>query len=183
MTWNVRPESFDTPEATRLRRDYYDEVASRYWRRPATPAEIDKGLAGDPPDRLAPPTGEFVVGRYEGVPQSCGGVLLLDGPGTRPGPHPGSRTAELTRVYVRPAVRGTGGGRALLAVLEAAARRLGATRIALDTRLDLVEARGLYAACGYAEIPAYNQGPYAEIWFGKDLTDPPRTGPSRTQVE
>lgn len=163
MKWNVRPESFGTPDALSLRRDYYDEVASRYWRRPATQAEIDEGLADDPPDRLAPPTGEFVVGRYEGVPRSCGGVLLLDGPG--------SRTAELTRVYVRPAVRGTGGGRALLAALEAAARRLGATRIVLDTRLDLVEARGLYAACGYAEIPAYNEGPYREIWFGKDLTD------------
>lgn len=165
MNWIVRPESFDTPGATRLRRAYYDEVASRYWRRPATDAEVDEGLADDPPDQLVPPTGEFVVGRYEGVPGSCGGVLLLGGPG--------SRTAELTRVYVRPAVRGTGGGRALLTALEAAARRLGATRIVLDTRLDLVEARGLYAACGYAEIPAYNEGPYREIWFGKDLTDTP----------
>ncbi|MET9557730.1 GNAT family N-acetyltransferase [Streptomyces sp. NPDC006645] len=165
MNWNVRPESFATPEATRLRRDYYDEVASRYWRRPATEAEIDEGLAEDPPDGLAAPTGEFVVGRYGGEPQSCGGVLLLDGPG--------SPTAELTRVYVRPAARGTGGGRALLTALEAAARGLGATRIVLDTRLDLMEARGLYAACGYAEIPAYNEGPYSEIWFGKDLTDAP----------
>ncbi|MFC8077692.1 GNAT family N-acetyltransferase [Streptomyces sp. NPDC057307] len=177
MNWNVRPEFFGTSEATRLRRDYYDEVASRYWRRPATAAEIDEGLADDPPDRLTPPTGEFVVGRYEGVPQSCGGVLLLDGPGSRtpeltgaPGP---ARVAELTRVYVRPAVRGTGGGHALLAALEAAARRLGATRMVLDTRLDLVEARGLYAACGYAEIPAYSEGPYSEIWFGKDLAAAP----------
>jgi hypothetical protein len=40
----------------------------------------------------------------------------------------------------------------------------------LDTRLDLVEARSLYVRHGYAEIPAYNQGPYAEIWYGKDLT-------------
>ncbi|MET4926597.1 GNAT family N-acetyltransferase [Streptomyces sp. PSRA5] len=165
MNWIVRPESFGTSDATRLRRDYYAEVASRYWHRPATAAEIDEGLADDPPDQLTFPTGEFVVGRYEGVPRSCGGLLLLDGPGPR--------TAELTRVYVRPAVRGTGGGRALLTALESAARRLGATRIVLDTRLDLVEARGLYAACGYAEIPAYNEGLYREIWFGKNLTDAP----------
>ncbi|MFC8824428.1 GNAT family N-acetyltransferase [Streptomyces sp. NPDC057137] len=171
MNWNVRPEFFGTSDATRLRRDYYAEVASRYWRRPATEAEIDEGLADDPPDRLTPPTGEFVVGRYEDVPQACGGVLLLNGPTSRTAEP--TRVAELTRVYVRPAVRGTGGGRALLAALEAAARRLGATRIVLDTRLDLVEARGLYAACGYAEIPAYNEGPYSEIWFGKDLTDAP----------
>ena len=166
MSWHVRPESFATPEATRLRRDYYDEVASRYWKRPATGAEIDAGLADDPPDRLVPPTGEFVVGRYDGVPRACGGVLLLPA-------GPGPRTAELTRVYVRPAVRGTGGGRALVTALETAARHLGATRVVLDTRLDLVEAQGLYAACGYAEIPAYNEGPYREVWFGKDLVQAP----------
>lgn len=39
----------------------------------------------------------------------------------------------------------------------------------LDTRLDLIEARKLYIRHGYAEIPAYSAGPYAQIWYGKDL--------------
>lgn len=163
MHWSFRPESFATPDAARLRRAYYDEVASRYWRRPATEAEVDAGLAGDPPDLLVPPTGEFVVGRYgdgvAGEAAACGGLRMLD-----------AATAELTRVYVSPAVRGTGGGGALLGALEAAARGLGARRIVLDTRLDLVEARGLYVKHGYGEIPEYgNPGPYREIWYGKDL--------------
>ncbi|MFJ8000879.1 GNAT family N-acetyltransferase [Streptomyces sp. NPDC096310] len=163
MNWSVRPEPFATPDATRLRRDYYAEVAGRYWRRPATEAEIDEGLADDPPDHLAPPTGEFVVGRYGdgGVAASCGGVRLLD-----------AATAELTRVYVSPAARRTGGGAALLAALEDAARRFGAHRLVLDTRLDLVEARGLYAKRDFREIPAYSSGPYSEIWYGKELTVP-----------
>jgi GNAT superfamily N-acetyltransferase len=77
--------------------------------------------------------------------------------------------AELTRVYVRPAFRGRKGAALLLNRLEAEARTLGASRMVLNTRLDLTEARSLYARHGYNEIPAYCTGPYMEIWYGKDL--------------
>ncbi|MFB7271221.1 GNAT family N-acetyltransferase [Streptomyces sp. NPDC056244] len=164
MTWSVRPEPFAAPDAFRLRRAYYAEVAGRYWGRPATDAEIDQGVMddpADPADRLVPPTGEFVVGRYDGRAEACGGLRLLDGDG---------QAAELTRVYVSPAVRGTGGGGALLAALEEAAVRLGARRLVLDTRLDLVEARRLYVKHGFREIPPYGKpGPYSEIWYGRDI--------------
>jgi GNAT superfamily N-acetyltransferase len=158
MTWTLAPEHFGTPDAALLRRDYYDEVASRYWGRPATTAEIDDGLSNDGAGRLAPPTGEFLVGRYEGKPASCAGLLLAD-----------EATAELTRVFVRPGFRGTGGGGLLLAGIEASARAYGVRTIRLDTRNDLVEARGLYAKHGYREIPAFNRGQYAEHWFAKEL--------------
>ncbi|MFD7968923.1 GNAT family N-acetyltransferase [Streptomyces clavifer] len=158
MTWTVAPERFDTPDAALLRRDYYDEVASRYWGRPATSEEIDEGLADDGVERLAPPTGEFLVGRHADEPASCTGLVVVD-------PH----TAELTRVFVRPAFRGTGGGGLMLAAAERAARSLGVRRIRLDTRDDLVEARALYTKHGYREVPAFNQGPYAEHWFAKEL--------------
>lgn len=154
----MTPEPFNSPDAYALRRSYYDEVASRYWKRPATEEEIDAGLAGDGVEQLSCPTGEFLVGRHEGRPASCGGVLLLD-----------PATAELTRVYTRPGRRGTGGGKLLLAGLEDAARQLGAGRMVLNTRLDLIEARGLYVRQGYREIPAYTTGPYMEVWYGKDL--------------
>ncbi|WP_251051027.1 MULTISPECIES: GNAT family N-acetyltransferase [unclassified Streptomyces] len=157
-TWTVAPESFSTPDATALRRAYFAEVAGRYWKRAATEAEIDQGLLDSPDDGLAPPTGQFVVGRLDGKPLACGGIRLLD-----------PVTAELTRVYVDQRARGLGGGAALLAVLEEAARELGAERVRLDTRSDLVEARALYARHGYREIPAYNSGPYAEHWFEKRL--------------
>ncbi|MFE9483276.1 GNAT family N-acetyltransferase [Streptomyces spororaveus] len=158
MSWTVAPQPFTTAAATALRRAYYAEVAGRYWERQVTEAEIDQGLLDFPDDGLVPPTGQFVVGRLDGEPLACGGIRLL-----------APRTAELTRVYVDRRARGTGGGAALLKVLEAEARALGAERVRLDTRSDLVEARALYARQGYAEIPAYNSGPYAQHWFEKRL--------------
>nr|WP_240948268.1 GNAT family N-acetyltransferase [Planosporangium mesophilum] len=157
-SWNLVPEAFDSPDAYRLRRDFYDEVASRYLKRPATSEEIDHGLTGDGVELLTPPTGQFVVGRYGGEAAACGGVLMLD-----------AERAELTRIYVRPASRGTGGAGLLLGLLEDEARRLGARRMVLNTRLDLTEARSLYVRHGYTEIPAYCTGPYREIWYGKEL--------------
>ena len=158
-TWTLAPEAFDSPAASSLRRDYYADVAGSYWKRPATPEEIDEGLAGeDELSLLAPPSGQFVVGRYGDAPAACGGVLMLDG-----------GRGELTRVYVRPAFRGTGGGAALLDRLEEQARTLGAHTMVLNTRLDLVEARRLYVRHGYAEIPAYRTGPYMDVWYGKAL--------------
>lgn len=158
MTWNFSPERVDTPAATALRRDYYDEVASRYWKRPATAAEIDEGLTDDGAELLTAPTGGFLVGTFADEPAACGGVLMLD-----------EERAELTRVYVRPSFRGNGGAGLLLDRLETAARELGARRMVLNTRLDLIEARTLYTRHGYLEIPAYCEGPYMEIWYGKEL--------------
>ncbi|WP_434588970.1 GNAT family N-acetyltransferase [Streptomyces sp. A5-4] len=158
MNWIVSPERFDTPEATALRRDYYGEVAGRYWERLATDQEIDDGLADDGVELLTPPTGRFLVGRADGVAAGCVGVRVVD-----------ADTAELTRVYVRPAFRGGGGAGLLMDAAEAAARDFGVARIRLDTRNDLVEARALYARHGFLEVPAFNNGPYAEHWFAKEL--------------
>ncbi|WP_179166471.1 GNAT family N-acetyltransferase [Streptomyces sp. CB03238] len=157
--WTIRPERYDTPDATALRRDYYDDVASRYWHRPATAAEVDEGLTNDGVERLTPPSGQFVVGRADGKPAACGGVLMLD-----------AERAEVTRVFIRHAFRGTGGATLLMDALESAAAGLGARRMVLNTRLDLVEARALYVRSGYREIPAYCEGPYKEIWYGKELS-------------
>ncbi|MER0445380.1 GNAT family N-acetyltransferase [Streptomyces sp. Edi4] len=167
MSWIMTAERPDTPDASLLRRDYYDEVASRWYGRPATEAEIEQGLTDDGAGQLALPTGDFVVGRYEGRPAACGGVLLCSPAPVIDGTSPA--TAELTRIYVRPFARGTGGGGALLNALEDAARRLGARRLALDTRHDLVEARGLYAKHGYREVAPYGEGPFRERWFAKEL--------------
>lgn len=161
--WTVATADVTTPEALDLLRAYYYDVADRYYRlhldREGTPEELESGLADSPSDDLAAPDGIFLIGRHDGVAHSCAGLRRLD-----------ATTAELTRVFVRPALRGTGGGTELLAAVDRAARSLGADRIVLDTRLDLVEARALYQRNGYREIPAYSSGPYAEIWYGKDLT-------------
>jgi len=80
-------------------------------------------------------------------------------------------TGELSRVFVRPDLRGRGAAPLLLTAAEAAARELGARTLILDTRGDLVEARALYARHGYEETAAHNDDVYAEHWFRKDLTD------------
>ncbi|MGR8010773.1 GNAT family N-acetyltransferase [Streptomyces hypolithicus] len=173
MTWIVTTEHYGTPEATLLRRAYYAEVAGRYWGRPATAREVDEGLTDDGVEQLAAPTGTFVVGRYDGVAAACCGLRLLESD-----PH----TAELTRVYVRPAFRGTGGAALLLDAAEAAARDFGVGRVRLDTRNDLVEARALYSRHGYLEVPAFNNGPYAEHWFAKTLAVAAGPQPGRSSL-
>ena len=162
QAWSVALGAVGSAEAASLLREYYIEVSDRYYQlhcgRTSTPAEIEQGLAGSPSDDLAPPTGVFLLGRYGDAPAACAGLRVLD-----------LRTAELTRVFVRPALRGTGGGSRLLAAVDEAARDMGAGRIVLDTRLDLAEARALYLKHGYAEIPALSDRPYAEIWYEKQL--------------
>lgn len=162
QAWSVALGTVGSTEAASLLREYYIEVSDRYYQlhcgRTSTPAEIEQGLAVSPSDDLAPPTGVFLLGRYGDVPAACAGLRVLD-----------PRTVELTRVFVRPALRGTGGGSRLLAAVDEAARDMGAGRIVLDTRLDLVEARALYRKHGYTEIPSLSDRPHAEIWYGKQL--------------
>ncbi|MFB7719911.1 GNAT family N-acetyltransferase [Nocardia sp. NPDC056100] len=165
--WVVAPTPVRRSEAAALLREYYVEVADRYrllhLGRRSTPTELERELAADSADDLIPPRGLFLLGRYDGEPAACAGLRAL-----------GDDVVELTRVFVRPQWRGTGGGQHLLIAAETAATALGATRVVLDTRLDLVEARALYRRHGYAEIPAYNTGDYAEIWYGKSLSPQPR---------
>ncbi|MFE4519970.1 GNAT family N-acetyltransferase, partial [Kitasatospora sp. NPDC056783] len=131
--WTVATADVTTPEALGLLREYYYDVANRYYRlhlgREGTPEELESGLADSPSDDLVAPGGLFLIGRHDGVAHSCAGLRRLD-----------AGTVELTRVFVRPGLRGTGGGAALLAAVDGAARSLDADRIVLDTRLDLVEA-------------------------------------------
>ncbi|MEU4400153.1 GNAT family N-acetyltransferase [Micromonospora orduensis] len=159
VTTTVRP---DHPDAALLLREYMTEMVVRYHGRPARPGEVDAALAEMPSDDLAPPGGLLLVARHGGDLAGCAGLRWHSG------------WAELKRVFVRPAHRGAGGGAALLAAVEQRARAVGADRIRLDTRDDLVEARALYVRHGYVEIPAYSHGPYAEHWYEKQLTNAPQ---------
>ncbi|WP_253866445.1 GNAT family N-acetyltransferase [Micromonospora sp. WMMA2032] len=155
--WHTRLDPPDGPLARGLLREYMAEMVRRWYGRPERPGEVDAALTEMPSHDLAPPTGLLVTAHHDGLPAGCAGLRW------RPG------WAELTRLYVRPAHRGAGGGAVLLAAAEAYALDAGAARIRLDTRSDLVEARALYARHGYREIPAYTSGPYAQHWFEKSL--------------
>jgi GNAT superfamily N-acetyltransferase len=146
------------PESVALVREYFAELVARWHGRPATGAEVDEAMVDEPSDDLAPPHNAFLVARDGDSPIGCAGVRRLD-----------PVVAELTRVFVRPAARGSGVARRLLAEAEAVAGEWGVAAIRLDTRHDLVEARALYASGGYVEIPAYNDSRYASHWFEKKL--------------
>jgi len=148
-----------TSAARQVLRSYLDDVASRYFGRPATDEEIDAALREDPSIDLVPPYGVFLVARQRDVVLGCAGLRLLP-----------EKVGEVKRVFVAPAARGRGLGARLMGELEHLAREDGLSALRLDTRHDLVEARGLYAALGYEEVPAFNHGRHAEHWFAKSLT-------------
>ena len=151
--WSVRAESVDSPDAVALLRDYFAELTVRYFHRETTDEEIDKTLDEFPSTGLA----LFLLLRAEGVPAGCLGLHV---------------TGELTRLYVRPPFRRRAGARALLTAAESWARSQGLTRLFLDTRTDLVEARAFYVSCRFIEIPPPTSapGPFQDHWFEKFLT-------------
>ncbi|TWV35120.1 GNAT family N-acetyltransferase [Streptomyces misionensis] len=161
-TWTISPQAPGSPVAAALWRAYYTEVSDRWYLRyegrRTDPQELEREIAATTGAELTPPTGRLLVGWYGGTAAGTAGVRLLD-----------TGTAELTRVFVRADLRGRGGAPLLVAAAEEAARALGARRLVLDTRDDLVEARALYARLGYTETAPHNRDPYAEHWFRKEL--------------
>jgi GNAT superfamily N-acetyltransferase len=63
----------------------------------------------------------------------------------------GADALHLGRLAVLPAARGQGHARALVAAVEAEARRRGRRRVTLGVRLVLADNRRFFAACGYVE--------------------------------
>ena len=72
-----------------------------------------------------------------------------------------AETAEIKRMYVKPAYRGRGIAGELLVQLEARAAEQGYKAVVLETGVKQQEAIGLYGKCGYIRIPNY--GPYADM--------------------
>ena len=148
----------DAAAASQILRSYINDVASRHYGRQATDEEIDASLREDSSSDLAPPSGVFLVARQRDAVLGCAGLRLLP-----------ERVGEVKRLFVAPAARGRGLGARLMGELERIAREHGLSVLRLDTRHDLVESRRLYAALGYKEVPAFNDGQYAEHWLAKPL--------------
>jgi DNA-binding MarR family transcriptional regulator/predicted GNAT family N-acyltransferase len=110
------------------------------------------------PHELRPPAGRFLVAYLRSEPIGCGGVKHLAG-----------ATSEIKRMWVAEQARGLGLGRRLLSELEACASRAGARKMRLDTNRSLTEAIAMYRSGGYAEVPAFNDEPFAHHWFEKTL--------------
>jgi DNA-binding MarR family transcriptional regulator/GNAT superfamily N-acetyltransferase len=132
---------------------YFGELAERF------PSGFD-AAASLRSDALAfrPPDGVMVVVRTDLAPIGCGAVQRVD-----------ARVGEIKRMWIDPDWRGLGLGRRLIDHLEATARRLGRTSVVLDTNDTLVEAITMSEQAGYRSIERYNDNPYAQRWFAKDL--------------
>jgi DNA-binding MarR family transcriptional regulator/GNAT superfamily N-acetyltransferase len=130
---------------------YFGELAQRF------DAGFDpaKSISADPQE-LTPPAGLFLVARLDGHPVGCGALKVKN-----------PRTGEIKRMWVDPSARGLGVGRRILEGLEEQARKLGLNVLRLETNRTLKEAQALYRRCGYQEVPAFNDEPYAHHWFEK----------------
>ena len=148
----------DVPKARKILRSYIDDVASRFYGRPATGPEIEAALNENLSSDLVAPHGLFLLAHQADVVLGCVGVRWRS-----------DDIAEVQRLFVTPTARGYRIGARLMDQVEYHARETGRTVLRLDTRHDLVEARRLYAVLGYDEIPAFNCDQYAEHWLGKSL--------------
>ena len=111
------------------------------------------------PEELAIPSIRFYVARDAGVALGCVALMACDGYG------------EVKRLFVTDAGRGKGIARALMAALEADARRSGLPWVRLETGNPLVAAVALYRALGYRVCGPFGDYPEhpASLFMEKPL--------------
>jgi putative acetyltransferase len=109
--------------------------------------------------RYGPPGGRGLIARVDAAAMGFVGIQEF-GPGA----------GELKRMYVRPAARGLGLGRALAVAGVKAARELGYRRLLLDTVASLQEAIHVYESLGFVPIEPYRHNPRPDArYFALDL--------------
>jgi len=116
------------------------------------------------PGKYAPPGGELLIARgADEAALGCAGLrpLLQEG------------CCEMKRLFVLPAARGLGVGRALAEAVILEARRRGYRELRLDTLSSMSAAIGLYEQLGFARIGAYYAPtPAGTVFMGVGLSVP-----------
>ena len=132
------PTRLDDPSAVKLIAKLMAEMEVAYPEsEPSVPC---------PPHEFASPSGLFLVAWAGDQAVGCGGFRSYR-----------KDIAEVKRMYVEPWARGRGISRLLLQRLEEESRRLGYTRIRLETGTRQPEAMGLYETSGYTTIVPYGE--------------------------
>jgi GNAT superfamily N-acetyltransferase len=106
------------------------------------------------PGVYAPPRGRLLLAWSGDHPSGCAALRPLD-----------ETVCELKRMYVRPAFRGQGAGRALGEAIISAAREIGYCKIRLDTLEKMNAARRLYESLGFTHRNAYYETPLLHTVF------------------
>ena len=162
--FDIRPISYDDARVVAHLREYLAELESRdeALREETAASSIDETQGANAlASEFVSPSGLFLGAFRNDVLCGIGGVRCYTDGETQVG--------EIKRMFLRPVVRGRGLSRQLLSLLEDAAVAFGCTVARLDTRSSLTEARALYASHGYREIVRYNDNPFAQHFFEKDL--------------
>ena len=116
------------------------------------------------PGAYAAPSGALLLARDRaGVAIGCAALRPLGDPGC----------CEMKRLFVAPAARGLGLGRALMDGIVGEAARLGYREIRLDTLPTMTAAIAMYRAAGFEPIaPYYDTAPAGTIFLGRAITPP-----------
>ena len=118
------------------------------------------------PGDYAPPRGRILLAYVGGRPAGCVALRPWD-----------AERCEMKRMYVRPAFRGAGAGRALAEAVMAEARSVGYRWMRLDTVPGMDAAIALYRSLGFREIPAYRHNPIAgAVYMEAGLSGPREEG-------
>jgi putative acetyltransferase len=136
----IAEERPDGTDARRLIVELEAHLAPQY------PAESRHGFSVE---RLLAEGVDFFVLRIDAEAAACGGLLFVDAANGEPA------FAEIKRMYVRPAFRGRGFGKAILDHLAERARARGVDLLRLETGIHQVEAIGLYERVGFGRIGAF----------------------------
>jgi GNAT superfamily N-acetyltransferase len=151
---DVRRALFTSPDAIRLISALNSELTATFPEPGATHFSLSSAQVADG-------DGAFLIAYVNGVAVGCGAIRRLD-----------NTTAELKRMFVAPSLRGQGIGRAIIVALEQEARRLGVSRVVLETGARLDRAMALYEGMGYSRIPLFGEylaSPETSLCFGKTL--------------
>jgi putative acetyltransferase len=114
---------------------------------------FEEEVAGLPGD-YAPPTGALLLAVEEGAALGCVALRKL-----------GDGVCEMKRLFVRPAHRGRGIGKALARASLDEGVRLGYRLMRLDTLDRLREAMALYESLGFTRIAPYYDNPLPGVAF------------------
>jgi putative acetyltransferase len=109
------------------------------------------------PGKYAPPKGALLLAKSttSGEAIGCVGLRPLDM----------ESTCEMKRLYVSPAGRGTGVGRALAEAIIVEAKRLGYGRMVLDTLGSMTTPLKLYRGLRLKDIEPYYHNPLADAVY------------------